>query len=558
MNEAEYYEALEFLVKKLSHMENAAVPGLGGAADPICKALRIAYLDVKQFHDFRAEQRDEGMHLDFYDSRQLLGQTPVVLRIKADNRSIIRYRAYPAKTAEPWNEQEEERIRLLLDTLYQFTSRSRLLKLINKFTYFDDAGYRNIRFFMRHALDLSDEGTLEQMNAFALNLNHFGIINQQIGRKRGDQVMRRFYDGMQELLGKNGWICRTGGDNFLILARKECTDSIVKYISGTPVVFDDQTNEKLLISGCAGIFEIPNGFEFNSESSIMDPIMSSMQIARKSLSTNVVRFSNRMFEEKQHISQIQQEFREALKNDEILVYYQPKIALGNRTLGGAEALCRWNRGGRIIPPMDFIPILESGMEICSLDFHMLDKVCRDIRRWLDEGKPVVRISVNFSRRHMADLELLEHILEIVDRNHVPHEYIEIELTETTTDVEFNYLQQIVHGLQLAGICTSVDDFGIGYSSLKLIKEIPWNVLKVDKSFLPEMDEPAESRRSVMFRHVISMVQDLGLDCVTEGVETAEQVQLLLETGCEMAQGFYFDKPMPVEEFEYRLPNIHYA
>ena len=149
---------------------------------------------------------------------------------------------------------------------------------------------------------------------------------------------------------------------------------------------------------------------------------------------------------------------------------------------------------------------------------MLDKVCKDIRRWMDEGRQIVCVSVNFSRRHMVDLCLVDHIIEIVDRNRVPHEYIEIELTETTTDVEFEDLKRIVSGLQKEGFCTSVDDFGIGYSSLKLIKEIPWNVLKVDKSFLPETEEPDQSRRSVMFRHLISMAQELGLKCITEGVE----------------------------------------
>ena len=162
------------------------------------------------------------------------------------------------------------------------------------------------------------------------------------------------------------------------------------------------------------------------------------------------------------------------------------------------------------------------------------------------------MSVNMSRRHLMDMDLLSHILFVIDKYQVPHEYIEIELTETTSDVEFRDLKRIVAGLQRAGISTSVDDFGIGYSSLNLIKEIPWDLLKVDRKFLPSDDEPAQDRQAVMFRHVVSMAKDLGLVCVAEGVETQEQLDILRENGCEIAQGFLFDKPLPVKEYEQRM------
>ena len=188
---------------------------------------------------------------------------------------------------------------------------------------------------------------------------------------------------------------------------------------------------------------------------------------------------------------------------------------------------------------------------------MLNHVCRDIRQWLDEGRKVVRISVNLSRKHMMDIDLLERIIGIVDMNRVPHQYIEIELTETTTDVEFRDLKRVVSGLQQAGICTSVDDFGMGYSSLNLIREIPWNVLKVDKSFLPVDNDNEASTRSIMFKYVVAMAKELGLECIAEGVETRNQVQVLRDNRCLFAQGFYFDRPLPIEDFEKRLATHHY-
>ena len=153
--------------------------------------------------------------------------------------------------------------------------------------------------------------------------------------------------------------------------------------------------------------------------------------------------------------------------------------------------------------------------------------------------------------HLGDEKLLEKVIGIIDRNGVPHDLIEIELTETTTDVNFDELRGIVSGLHENGISASVDDFGIGYSSLTLIKDLPWDVLKIDRSFLPDGSDH-DGQRQIMLKHVVSMAQGLGLECIVEGVESKEQIELLKGIHCYLAQGFYFDKPLPKEQFEKRL------
>ena len=183
---------------------------------------------------------------------------------------------------------------------------------------------------------------------------------------------------------------------------------------------------------------------------------------------------------------------------------------------------------------------------------MLDRVCADIARWMNEGKKAVRISVNLSRKHMVNANLLQSILKIIDRHNVPHSCIEIELTETTTDVEFSDLKRVVNGLQRVGIYTSVDDFGIGYSSLNLIREVPWNVIKVDRSFLPIDDDNDDKTRTIMFKYIVAMARDLGIECIVEGVETEKQLEVLKDNKCDFAQGFFFDKPLPVRDFENRM------
>ena len=290
----------------------------------------------------------------------------------------------------------------------------------------------------------------------------------------------------------------------------------------------------------------------------MDRVSMAFHLARSSHNQDVVFFDDELLAQSKLNANITAAFPRAIEGNEFIVYYQPKIALQELKIAGAEALCRWMHNGRLIPPADFIPVLEQGGDICTLDFYMLDAVCRDIRRWLDCGMKAVPVSVNLSRRHLADMDLLEHIVNIIDKYNVPHEYIEIELTETTTDVEFKDLKRTISGLQKTGISTSVDDFGIGYSSLNLIKEIPWNVLKLDKSLLPQKNDSEDIPKSIMFKYIVSMAQEMGLECIAEGVETADHVNILTESSCNLAQGFYFDRPLPVEEFETRLRDYTYT
>ena len=204
-------------------------------------------------------------------------------------------------------------------------------------------------------------------------------------------------------------------------------------------------------------------------------------------------------------------------------------------------------------PYQFIPVLESSRDICTLDFYILDRACRDIRRWLDEDRPVVRISVNLSRCHMGDPLLCEKVLEIIDRHKVPHRYIEIELTETTTDMGFEDMQKLVRGLTAEGISCSVDDFGVGYSSMNVLREMPWSQIKIDRNFMPSGNGDSEDeKKKTMLKSLITMAHSLGLGCIAEGVETIEQIVLLKTYGCYTAQGFYFDHPMTAEDFEARM------
>ena len=549
---------LKRLVESLSSMEKIDVQAINEAITEVCETYRISSVTSKFYDSARHEAIDDGMEVMCYDSGRRPQHVASYRRMTPKGAAAVAVcTIFQADGETPWTDEENEEIKLIQRTVLGFVGRLRLLNIAERLTFTDEDGFHNLKYLSRYIDQLDVHSQLSGRVALHFNLKHFSLINQQLGRRTGDVVMYNFYRGAKRLLVKNGEVCRIGGDNFAAVTTEEKLSDLLEYLSGTPVIYDRSTGGRAVVNATVGVYRIPHDFEYNNLSQIMDKIVSASTAARRSPVSDIVFYNEELADGREKMMKVQHSFPRALENEEFKVYYQPKVNVITGRLSGAEALCRWVRNGKLVPPMEFIPILEQSMDICRLDFYMLDHTCRDIRRWLDEGRNVVRVSVNLSRKHMVDPDLLEHIMEIIDRNDIPHEYIEIELTETTTDVEFRDLKRVVSGLQELGISTSVDDFGVGYSSLNLIKEIPWNVLKVDRSFLPVDGEESGGRSSAMFKYVVAMATHLGLTCITEGVETAAQVQLLRDSGCDLAQGFLFDRPLPVEEFEKRLSKGSY-
>ncbi|MBQ7990438.1 MAG: EAL domain-containing protein [Oscillospiraceae bacterium] len=531
-------------------LEKGSLPFALPHLSKLCKFLRIVKMEAVRYESARHRLMGKSQVLSLYDDGGEYGEP--LSYIHNDKTLIIaNYFVYPAKDAAPWTDEETVRINRLAELLFVFNSRIKMLDMFIHSASYDDDGYFTLRYFLNDLSERISRHELQGKYTCAyVNLKHFAIVNQLIGRTLGSYVMKRYINEVTALAGDTALTARIGGDNFAMLIENRCLTDTLNALAGLNIVYDVESNEKIKVSATAGLYRISE--DLTNADPVMDCIASASQIARNNGKEDFVYYNERLSVDKERLALIQQLFPSALENEEFLVYYQPKVSVNTGDIYGAEALCRWYHDGDIISPGDFIPALERSMDICKLDFYMLDHVCRDIRRWLDEGRKVVRISVNLSRKNMMDMSLLTHIIEIIDRNKVPHKYIEIELTETTTDVEFKDLKRVVSGLQQSGIYTSVDDFGIGYSSLNLLKEIPWDVLKVDRSFLPEKGSGDEQRRAVMFKYVVSMAKELGLECIAEGVETEHQVQILRDNCCELAQGFFFDRPLPVEEFEKKL------
>lgn len=551
-----YLEDLTDAITDLDH-DKLDLEKTYGILKEMCVTFRVCKGVTEYYDSEEAERKGDGVILTCYDT----GEEPaevMTCRTVLSDVMVADCKAYRAKDTEPWNEQERKRIEMIQRLVLNVLGRLRATGMVEQATLFDDAGYSNYRFLTATVDQIGNAGMLGQYALARFNLRHFSLINRQLGRAVCDQVLRRYIDRVEETISPDGIVSRLGGDNFVAVFKKEKLDRVVPLFEGVQVPFSDDEEGRVLISSRAGIFVVPDDYYFLHNGDIMDRITSAYNAAWRGDAGDIVFASDQMMEEKEKFMRTRALFPISLKNREFLVYYQPKIDLRTSCIAGAEALSRWYRNGSIIMPADYIPDLEQTMDICRLDFYVLDQVCQDLRRWLDQGRQAVRVSVNFSRRHLIDPDLLNRILAVIDRWRVPHEYIEIELTETITDVEFRDLKRVTRGLQEAGIFTSVDDFGIGYSSLNLIREIPWNILKVDKNFLPLSENAEKDIQNIMFRHVVSMAKEIGLICVAEGVETEEQVKILRKCGCDIAQGFYYDKPLPVREFENRLDTRKYT
>lgn len=539
----------EFIIEG-EKIEQYRDPAFNKILEPICKFLRISRISSAVFDSTCDSAIIKSAPHIYYDDGN--ADSTRVLKFTENNVRACKanYSFMQSKSGQDWSDEEVQQIEAFEKLIYTFCDRSYASTIAKDLSMFDnDLMVYPLTFFLATVKNLIRQGRIGEFGGVYFNIKHFSSINDRFGRDCATNIMRQFIHGIQEKILYEECICRVGGDNFVVLFKKDNLNIIKNYLSGMPITFND--GETVTVTTTAGYYMIPEATE--SATDVMDRISTAYQLAKSVYKRPFLFYDDEIMQHQTHVKEIEMMFPSAIENEEFKVFYQPKTQLNNYQLAGAEALCRWFRNGKVISPGEFIPVLEGSKAICTLDFYMLDHVCRDIRRWLDEGREAVKVSVNLSRLHLGDEDLLESILRIIDKYKVPHHFIEIELTETTTDVDYKELKKVVYGLREQDISTSVDDFGVGYSSLNLIREMPWNVLKIDKSFLPTQEEENNDPSKVkMLRHIITMSQDLGLECIVEGVETAEQVKLLKDCKCYLAQGFYFDRPLPVKEFEQKL------
>ena len=455
------------------------------------------------------------------------------------------YTVYPLKDQ---SERAQKWLNFFVMQLHEANERQNLVQDANYYRYHDpQTKHTNMAYFSECCDFYIKNKIIDRYTAMSVNLSDFTNLNLMIGSRNCDTVLIRYMDWLKEDLEDDEVVSRISGDQFALLIRKEHEEMILKKLRSSDIAYGTNAIDVVTVTAEAGIYRLTADVE--SHHNIIQAVSNALNTAKNSVQLQFAYYDPLSTDAHEKKKYYEEAFEKALINEDIHIFFQPKVSLKDYDLIGAEALSRWFVNGEILPPDSFIPILEETTRICELDFYVLDHVCKSIQSWIQHGVKPVKVSVNFSRRHLSNKNLVHDIVQVLDKYGVPHQYIEVELTETTIDADYEALKQIVYGLREYGIESSVDDFGMGYSSLSLIRDVPFKVLKIDKSFLGDKNVEPDERQRAMMKHVISMANDLGMECIAEGVENMEHVQLLKENKCYMAQGFLFNKPVPQEEFE---------
>lgn len=457
-----------------------------------------------------------------------------------------------AQGAADFTEAERKLLTFLCGEVFHEYSRIMMQNLLLRVVHTDlTTGIPNIEAFYGFAERLTQMGHIQQYDSMFINIHNFKYVNKVFSYQEGDGIIREYAARLQSMLTGDEMIARLGGDNFVVLILKEHSDAFLKQVQNMRLSYSSAGKEKTFTFGATvGIGDLS---ELHSSREVIGRASIAYQAARQRGVGSAVRYSEQIQQILMENQSIISNFMPALEAQEFVVYYQPKIRIDNHGICGAEALVRWIRKGKLIAPDKFIPQLEREGSICALDYYVLDRVCMFLRKRLDQGKKVSCISVNFSRRHLEEKDLVQHIIRVVDKYRVPHEYIEIELTESDNYQNYEIMAGIVKELKEHGICTAMDDFGKGFSSLNMIKTLKLDVIKIDKSFIPlEEDYPNKERDMVMFCNIVQLIKQMGMKTVAEGVETTGQMKYLKEVGCDIVQGYLFDKPLPEQLFEQRL------
>lgn len=364
------------------------------------------------------------------------------------------------------------------------------------------------------------------------------------GVNKGQELIERFYLALKNTINRKEVVAHQENAAFGLLLEYTDTQQFEARIQNIQNVMSSVLPGMKIYFG-VGVYVVQPGE--NDVEQLYNNAMIACEMSGEDAENKIAYFDVEMNNQKMWERRVEDDMERALVNKEFQVYLQPKISTTEEVLGGAEALVRWIHPTEgFIPPNRFIPIFEKNGFILKLDDYMLEEIAKVQAGWLAEGRKLVPISVNVSRAHFTREDLAEHICAIVDKYQVPHDVIELELTESAFFDDKKVLLNTVQKLRKAGFQVSMDDFGAGYSSLNSLKELQIDVLKIDADFFRGAD--VEERGLLIVSEVIDLAKKLNMKIVAEGIESKEQVEFLTAQECDLIQGYFYAKPMPVAEF----------
>ena len=467
---------------------------------------------------------------------------------------IFGYIAYADSEVREWTEEEKQSLSLIARIICNYLARElaydKIAHKIEMMKSLDEVtGLLKYDKFKEVAQSLLvQNGTNTKYAVVSTDFAHFKYFNEIYGFRNGDEILRDFASLAAKHNPRAVAACRDYADNFLIMVTVKDEESLMSNINNYNKSFMTTQNEKYLDSRlelCSGACMITN-----PEAGIvqaLDNANTARKILKEKGRTGVLMFEPSMRDSRMKEIAILHMLEEAIDNSEFRLYLQPKFSLATGKLVGAEGLSRWEKvNGEIVTPGDFIPPLEKSGKIVQLDFYMYEMVLRQQRKWINLGYPIVPISVNLSRHHIKDERLVEKLVSLSEAYGVDSRLIEIEITEGAFIEDQKALIALMKKIKERGFRVSIDDFGTGYSSLSMLTELSADVVKLDQEFLKHSDSDISKG---MINNVIRLIKDNRMEVVCEGVEIEEQVDFLAKSGCDMAQGYYFSRPIPVAEIE---------
>ncbi len=427
-------------------------------------------------------------------------------------------------------------------------------KKVYELAYVDDLTRApNENAFKERATELLLENPEIPYMITCFDLMNFRYINEGYGHLKADMLLRDITSALRESYSYNETFGRLSADRFVgLVVDDERIVERKQFIAERVAKATEEIGMKYPIKFKTGIYYVRDRNEPISD------MIDKANLARKSVVTSArnleAEYREQLMEETRKQERVESRMHEALDKGEFRPYLQPKWNMATDQISGAEALIRWvDSKGNVIPPGEFIPVFEKNGFIEQVDFYMLDAICKYIREMIDQGREVYPVSINQSRYLLYDPNYIMKVQEIMLKYKVPKGLIELEITETVFFNEKERMLEVMRNLKEFNMNLSIDDFGSGYSSLNLLRDIPFDVLKIDRGFLDESTQ-SDSGKWIL-RKIVEMADGLNLKVICEGVETHEQVEMLLDIGCIYAQGFLYSRPIPLEEFmeKYNIP-----
>lgn len=371
-----------------------------------------------------------------------------------------------------------------------------------------------------------------------LNLVNFKLLNIDKGAATGDDCLKAMADILREVY-TDSFVARISGDHFAVCTKN---DDVYEKTEKASKIFCDTCGNQFDVIGKFGIYPLEFCDEFDVEAALSLAKVACDFIKYDS-ANDIAVYSAELAKEIKTTEYVVGKIDEALEKEWIKVYYQPVVRSLTGWLCGMESLARWDDPViGFLPPDKFIGALERERCIHKLDSYIIEKVCQCIHERILEKKPVVPVSVNFSRLDFIMCDMLEVAETAVEKYDVPRDYLHIEITESMLASDEELMHRVIQDFRDAGYEIWMDDFGSGYSSLTLLKDFQFDTLKMDMRFLSPFTEKSKS----IMRSVVTMAKDIGIKTLAEGVETKEQLEFLREIGCGMIQGYYYGKPEPIE------------